>query len=246
MTDKIDTILKAINDGIMEALPSDMVKNLKLNVNSTSLVLSARSYPTKDPQCSCHPLNSINAIKTCSNQASNLQKDQLQMVNKIKISKPKEPSKDIEDKFKDLNLNLSVLEVLAHALMYNAILDKYVESLELGKNRSAFIQGKTPKKMKDTGLFTLPYMDKDPATSLLIRRGFLATANTIIDCKKAKIAVGEGVTRAIFRVKEINLGEEEESEDLIDWNKPPKRGDEAWHAKIRLIDLDGEEFTKTF
>ncbi|GKA99071.1 hypothetical protein Tco_0827008 [Tanacetum coccineum] len=40
-----------------------------------------------------------------------------------------------------------------------------------------------------------------------------------------------------------------ESEDLIKnlihQEKPPKNGDGAWHAKIRLIDLDGEEFTKT-
>nr|GEX66353.1 hypothetical protein [Tanacetum cinerariifolium] len=40
-----------------------------------------------------------------------------------------------------------------------------------------------------------------------------------------------------------------ESEDLIknpiNWDKPPKDGDRAWHAKIRLIDPDGEEFTKT-
>ncbi|GJX43437.1 hypothetical protein Tco_0260113 [Tanacetum coccineum] len=40
-----------------------------------------------------------------------------------------------------------------------------------------------------------------------------------------------------------------ESENLIEkpinWDKPPKNGDGAWHAKIRLIDLDGEEFTKT-
>ncbi|GKB65412.1 MAK10-like protein [Tanacetum coccineum] len=39
-----------------------------------------------------------------------------------------------------------------------------------------------------------------------------------------------------------------ESKDLINnpinWNKPPKNGDGAWHAKIRLIDPDGEEFTK--
>ncbi|GJS87569.1 MAK10-like protein [Tanacetum coccineum] len=32
-------------------LPSDIVKNPKLNVNSTSSVLSARSYPTEDPHC---------------------------------------------------------------------------------------------------------------------------------------------------------------------------------------------------
>ncbi|GJT22185.1 hypothetical protein Tco_0892122 [Tanacetum coccineum] len=67
----------------------------------------------------------------------------------IRTQQPKEPEKTLEDEFKDLHLNLSVLEVLAHALMYNAILDKYMESLELGKNRSAFIQGKMPKKIED-------------------------------------------------------------------------------------------------
>ncbi|GJX44396.1 hypothetical protein Tco_0261072 [Tanacetum coccineum] len=48
MTNKIDTVLKAITDRIAGALPSDTVKNPKL---STSPVLSARSYPTIDPQC---------------------------------------------------------------------------------------------------------------------------------------------------------------------------------------------------
>ncbi|GKF20995.1 hypothetical protein Tco_0069633 [Tanacetum coccineum] len=51
MTNKIDTVLKAITDRIAGALPSDTVKNLKL---STSPVLSARSYPNMDPQCSTH------------------------------------------------------------------------------------------------------------------------------------------------------------------------------------------------
>ncbi|GKB52083.1 hypothetical protein Tco_0902836 [Tanacetum coccineum] len=37
MTNKIDTVLKAITDRIMGALPSDTVKNPKPNVNSTSL-----------------------------------------------------------------------------------------------------------------------------------------------------------------------------------------------------------------
>ncbi|GJU36030.1 hypothetical protein Tco_1184384 [Tanacetum coccineum] len=52
MTSKIDTVLKAITDRIKGALPSDMVKNPKLNDNSTSPVFSARSYPTEDPQYS--------------------------------------------------------------------------------------------------------------------------------------------------------------------------------------------------
>nr|GEV00814.1 hypothetical protein [Tanacetum cinerariifolium] len=239
MTNKIDTILKAINDRMTGALPNDTFKNPKLNVNSTSLVLSARTYPIKDPQCSSHSLNLINAVKACSKQASNFQKYQLQMGIKIRTPRPKEPEKALEDEFKDLHLNLLVLEILARALMYNAILDKYVEILELGKNGIAFIQGKMPEKMKDLVLFTLPYvtksypvgivknvevhigrlkllddfyvidMDKDPATLLLVGRGFLATTNAVIDCKKAKIAVGERVTMLIFGVKEIDLGDED-------------------------------------
>ncbi|GJU50950.1 MAK10-like protein [Tanacetum coccineum] len=52
-------------------------------------------------------------------------------------------------------------------------------------------------------------MKKDPETPLLIGRGFLATANTVIDCRMAKIAVGEGTTRSIFGVKGVDLDEEE-------------------------------------
>ncbi|GKA57966.1 hypothetical protein Tco_0757154 [Tanacetum coccineum] len=59
MTNKIDTMLKSITDRITGSLPSDMVKNSKL---SNSLVLSTRSYPTIDPQCSTHIHGSINAI----------------------------------------------------------------------------------------------------------------------------------------------------------------------------------------
>nr|GEV93837.1 hypothetical protein [Tanacetum cinerariifolium] len=321
----------------------------------------------------------------------------------IKTQQLKEPKPTLEDEFQDLHLNLPVLEVLTYAPIYNAILDKYVESLELGKNGSAFVKGEIPAKMKDHRLFTLPCrlgvcepfdiladlglcvniiplylfkklnirileetdhifrlaygtksypvgivkdvevhigklkllndfyvinMKKDPETPLLVGRGFLATANAVIDCRMAKIVVGEGITRSVFRVKGVDLGDEEapywttlgkresykpwprsngvgsqtpyyarkdfldfhlpgeweiardaelnpfkdtlvfrrmveflgsipinlksnmwESEDLIknpiNWEKPPKDEDGAWHAKIRLINPDGEEFTKT-
>ncbi|GKC68872.1 MAK10-like protein [Tanacetum coccineum] len=36
------------------------------------------------------------------------------------------------------------------------MLDKYMESLELGKNGLAFVQGEVSAKMEDPGLFTLP------------------------------------------------------------------------------------------
>ncbi|GKC99874.1 hypothetical protein Tco_1170149 [Tanacetum coccineum] len=59
MTNKISIVLKAITDQIAGTLPSDTIKNLKL---STTPVLSARSYPTQDPQCSNNVHGSINAI----------------------------------------------------------------------------------------------------------------------------------------------------------------------------------------
>ncbi|GJX76618.1 MAK10-like protein [Tanacetum coccineum] len=139
MSNKIDTFFKDINDQITGALPSDTVKNPKLNVNPTSSVSSARSYPMEDPQSSSRPLNLVNAIKTCFKPTNKFQKDQLQVktltVNKIRTPKPKEPKKPLEDEFKDLHVKLLVLEVLAHDLIYNAILDKYVESLELGDSK---------------------------------------------------------------------------------------------------------------
>ncbi|GKA63228.1 hypothetical protein Tco_0762834 [Tanacetum coccineum] len=62
MTNKIDTLLKAITDRMAGALLSDTVKNSKLNVNTTTSVLSARSYPTEDPQCSTHIHEDTNTI----------------------------------------------------------------------------------------------------------------------------------------------------------------------------------------
>ncbi|GJT43245.1 hypothetical protein Tco_0951960 [Tanacetum coccineum] len=136
MTNKIDTFLKAINDRMTGALPSNTVKNPKLNINPTSLVLSTFSYPMKDPQSSSRPLKSVNAIKTCSKPTNDFQKYQPQvknlMVNEIGTPKPKELEKTLEDEFKDLHFSLPVLEVLAYTPIYNAILDKYVKSLELG------------------------------------------------------------------------------------------------------------------
>ncbi|GKE76563.1 hypothetical protein Tco_1542683 [Tanacetum coccineum] len=153
MTNKIDTVLKAIIDQITGTLPSDTVKNPKLG---TTLVLFARSYLTIDPQCSSHPSNSINAIKAHFKEAAISQTSLRQPEIKNKPSQLEEPEPTTEDEFQDFHLNLPVLEVLAHALVYNAILDKYIESLELGKNGLAFVQGETPAKIRDPGLFTLP------------------------------------------------------------------------------------------
>ncbi|GJS37807.1 MAK10-like protein [Tanacetum coccineum] len=371
MTKKIDIVIKAITDRIAGALPSDMIKNLKL---STSLVLSACSYPKIDPQCSSHPSTSINSIKAHSKEATISQISLLRLGMEIETQQPEEPEPTLEDEFQDFHLNLPVLEVLDHALIYNAILDKYVESLELEKNGSAFVQEEIPAKMEDhrrlltvdlgeyepfdtladlglriniiplylfkklnIGLleetnhifgladgtksypvgiikdvevrigklkllndFYVIDIKKDPKTTLLVGRGFLATTNAeeeapywttlgkresykprpcldgvgvrtpyyarkgFLDChlpKEWEIARDAELNSfkdvLVFRrmveilgAIPINLKSNMwESEDLIknsiNKDKPPKNGDGAWHAKIRLIDLDGEEFTKT-
>ncbi|GKG18272.1 hypothetical protein Tco_0372570, partial [Tanacetum coccineum] len=90
-------------------------------------VSPARSYPIIDPQCSSHLSTSINAIKAHLSDTITMPQQ------------PEEPEPTLKDEFKDLHLNLLILEVLAYAPIYNAILDKYAESLEIGKNGSAFV-----------------------------------------------------------------------------------------------------------
>ncbi|GJT09376.1 MAK10-like protein [Tanacetum coccineum] len=356
VTNKLDTFLKAFNDQMTGLLPSDTVKNPKLNTPTSS----ARSHPAGDPQSSYNSFKPFNAIQTCFKSNTCDKKDQLQ-VNTLTVSENetptlKEPKKPLEDEFADLHLNRTVLEVLAHVPMYDALLDKYIVGLELGENGSEYIQSIAPEKMKDPGLedgtksypigivrnvevrvgklklfedFHVVDMEREPTCPLLLRIGFLATANAVIDYKKAKIAVGKGLTRSIFGVKELDFGDDNEpywttigkresyklrtskdgigaqppyyakrdflnnhlpgewgisrdaevnlfkdvlvfrkmveflgtipinlkgnmweSKDLIEnpinWNRPPKEGDGAWHIRIELIDPDGEKFDRAF
>ena len=88
MTNKIDTVLKAITDRMTGALPSDTVKNPKLNDSPATSVLSARSYQREDPQCSSQVQNSINVITTCSNE-NDPSNDKPLTVNEIGTSKSK-------------------------------------------------------------------------------------------------------------------------------------------------------------
>ncbi|GJW43851.1 hypothetical protein Tco_0072650 [Tanacetum coccineum] len=99
MTNKIDIVLKAITTRMAGALPSDTVKNPTQNINSTSPALSARSYPTVDPQCSSHPFTTINAVKTCSKEASRSQMSQLQTGIGIGTQQTGEPKPTLEDEF---------------------------------------------------------------------------------------------------------------------------------------------------
>ncbi|GKB75953.1 zinc finger, CCHC-type containing protein [Tanacetum coccineum] len=223
MTNKIDTVLKAITDRVTGALPSDTVKNLKLNVNSTSLILSARPYLKVDPQCSSHPSTSINDVKTCSTETNHSQKRQLQTMMGIETQQTKDTEQTLADEFKDLHLNLPVLKVRAQAPIYNAILDKYVESLELGKNGLG--DSEPFDTLADLGacINIIPlYLFKKLNIGLLEetdhvfgladgtnRKRIPSNRHAVIDCRKAKIAVEEGITRLVLGVKGVELSQEE-------------------------------------
>ncbi|GJZ57802.1 hypothetical protein Tco_0613296 [Tanacetum coccineum] len=96
MTNKIDTVLKAITDQIAGALLSDTVKNPKLGTRPVS---SARYYPTIDSQCSSHPSTSINAIKAHFNEATISQTSLHQPKIETKPPQPEEPESTLEDEF---------------------------------------------------------------------------------------------------------------------------------------------------
>ncbi|GJR44363.1 hypothetical protein Tco_1312466 [Tanacetum coccineum] len=216
----------------------------------------------------------------------------------IEPQKLEDPELTLEDEFQYLHLNLPVLEVLAYAPIYNALLDKYVESLELGKNRLGLVQGEVSAKMEDPGLFTLPcrlgdskpfdaladlgscvniiplYLfkklniglleetdhifgladgtksyPKDPETRLLVGRGFLATANAVIDCRMDKITVGEGITSTwmTFGGNTRDLGSfGEETDKITDLHQIheevlfTERGDGVACIKRRRRDLSND------
>ncbi|GJQ89861.1 MAK10-like protein [Tanacetum coccineum] len=198
MTNKIDILLKAITNRIARALPSDTVKNPKI---STSPVLSTRSYPTINPQFPSHPSNSINAIKAHFKEATISQTILRQPKIETEPQQLEDPEPTLKDEFQDLNLNLPVLET-GHIFR----LPDGTKSYPVGIVKDVEVHIGKLKLLND---FYVIDIKKDPETPFLVGRGFLATANVVIDCRMAKIAVGEGITRSIFGVKGVDLREEE-------------------------------------
>ncbi|GJV08029.1 zinc finger, CCHC-type containing protein [Tanacetum coccineum] len=297
-------VLKAIKDRMAGALPRDTVNNSKLNINTTTSVLSARSYPTEDPQCSSHPSTLINAVKTCSKEASHSKISLLQTRMELRTGQNGSAfvQGEVSAKIKDPGLftlpcrlgDSKPFDTLANlGSCVNIILLYLFKKLNLGlleetdhifglaDGTKSYPVGIVKDievrigKLKLLNDFYIIDMKKDPKIPLLVGRGFLETANVVIDCRKAKIAdfldyhlpgewkiardakINSFKDVLVFRrmveflgALPINLKRNMwESKDLIEnpinWDKPPKDGDGAWHAKIRIIDPDGEEFTKT-
>ncbi|GKB93706.1 hypothetical protein Tco_0979843 [Tanacetum coccineum] len=101
MTNKIDTVLKAITDRITGTLPRDTVKNPKL---STSPVFLLALYPIIDPQCTSLPSTSSILIESTFMEA-NISKNPT-VIRKLE-NEPQQP-KNPNQLFK-MNFMISIL-----------------------------------------------------------------------------------------------------------------------------------------
>ncbi|GKB92215.1 reverse transcriptase domain-containing protein [Tanacetum coccineum] len=217
ITNKIDTVLKAITDRIAGALPSDIVKNPKLNVNSTSPVLSAHQ---PQPATEIRTQQPEEPEKTLEDEFKDLHLNlpvlkvlaHAPMHNAImdKYLGNSEPFDTLADLGACVNiiplylfkkLNIGLLEETNHVFG----LADGTKSYPIRIVRDVEVHIGRLKLLTD---FYVIDMKKDIETPLLVGRGFLAIANAVIDYRKAKIAVGEGITRSVFGVKGIELGQE--------------------------------------
>ncbi|GJR40514.1 MAK10-like protein [Tanacetum coccineum] len=135
MTNKIDTMLKAITDGIVGILPSDTVKNPKL---STTPVLSARSYPTEI--CNAQP-TSIDKKKKATLEPSTLTHKVLSggpvydAILKKKITKKE-----------DIRGNFEIPCSRGDLKHMNALVDQGSDNLEKEHTKSVYLRNEKDKK----------------------------------------------------------------------------------------------------
>ncbi|GJX18027.1 hypothetical protein Tco_0218859 [Tanacetum coccineum] len=185
MTNKINTVLKAITDQITGALPSDMVKNLRQNVNSTSPVLLLVFFTVGEGIT-----RSVFRVKG------------------VDLGEEEAPYWTTLGKRESYKSRPSLDRVGAQTLYYA---------------RKDFLDFHFPREWEISRDAEL-----NPFKDVLVFRRMMEFLGAM----------------------PINLKSNMwESEDLIknpiNWVKPPKNGDGAWHSKLRLIDPYGEEFTKT-
>ncbi|GJU22763.1 MAK10-like protein [Tanacetum coccineum] len=200
MTNKIDTMLNAITDRIAGTLPSDTVKNPKLG---THPVLFAHKY--------------VESLELSKNGSVFVQGEiSVKMGDpglftlpcRLGDSKPFDTLADLGScvniiplyLFKKINIGL--LEETDHVFGLADGTKSY--PVRIVRDVEVHIG-----KLKLLNNFYVLDMKKYPKTPLLVGRGFLATANAVIDCRMAKIVIGEGITRSVFGVKGVDLGEEE-------------------------------------
>nr|GEV13137.1 MAK10-like protein [Tanacetum cinerariifolium] len=120
------------------------------------------------------------------------------------------------DTLADLGSRVNLLSLKLFKELKVVLLEETDDVLGLADGTQSYLVGIVRnvevrvEKLKLFEDFHVVDMEREPKCPLLVGRGFLGTANSVVDCKKVKIAVGEGLTRSILRVKELDFGDDNE------------------------------------
>ncbi|GJW99054.1 MAK10-like protein [Tanacetum coccineum] len=221
------TRFKAINDRLTGALPSDKVKIPKLNVNPTSLVSSARSYPTEDPQSS-----SRLADGTKSYPVGILRNVEVH-IGKLKL---------LEDFYViDMEKDPTCPLLVGRGFLATA-------SAVIDYKKAKIAAGEGITSTDGIGARPPYYAKKDFMNHYLPGEWEIARDAKLFPFKDVLVfrKMVEFLGTIPINLKGNMWESEEFIEKKIDWNKPSKEGDGAWDIKIELIDPDGEKFNRTF
>nr|GEV99263.1 retrotransposon Orf1 [Tanacetum cinerariifolium] len=212
MSNKIDTVLKVITDRITGAVPSDMVKNLKL---STSPVLSARSYLNIDPRCSNHIHGSINAITIYFEKQSNShdekteENDEEEKVSPKKIdvnsSPPPNPAVSFITKKIDVNSFLESLGLVPNRLVPNLFATKGMTTTENSNKGVSNFTGMINEMHVFVGNFIVDFMiAKDISSIINPRLSQVVIGKPFVEISNMTQDPPEGVVRFINRTDKVS------------------------------------------
>ncbi|GJW82079.1 hypothetical protein Tco_0146054 [Tanacetum coccineum] len=213
MTNKIDTVLKAITDRIMGTLPSNTVKNPKLNVNSTSLVFSSRSYPTEDPQCSARATDKDHhvmvRVESERKESKGEEREEEGNTKNINTDSPLQPDPSIlfiTKKVHKLNLFLETLGLVSQSsdtefvctkgddedIMFIEIIKKYDDSLEeeLKVEVNAMTEG----------------LEDDRNFTYVIEFMIIEDISSIIDPRLSQVVLGKPFIEISNMTRDLSVG----------------------------------------
>ncbi|GKB42928.1 hypothetical protein Tco_0887870, partial [Tanacetum coccineum] len=183
MTHKIDIVLKVITNRLVGSLPSDTVKKPKL---STSLVLSTRSYPIIDPHAHRTPPLQSTPSKHVPRRQTFPRQASCKQGRGLERNHQKSPNQLLK-----MNSRICISTYrLGDSKPFDTLADLgscvNIIPLYLFKNLNIGLSEETDH------IFGL-------ADGTNLTPGFLETANAVIDCRMAKIAVREGITRESYK-----------------------------------------------
>ncbi|GKC27401.1 MAK10-like protein [Tanacetum coccineum] len=230
VTQSVKSVKSCINSPAIFWKGMPQVKSIAVEVNE--------QLKTQDPKETIkdyvHLDHSVLESSTLNTKLKFQEKGSKYVLNEV-LSKTKDPrlfifpcrlgdSKPF-DTLVDLGSNVNLIPLCLYRTLNIGLLEGTDSTLVLADGSKAYPIGLVRNvkvqiiSLKLLDNFYVVDIKKDPTCLLLVGRGFLATANAIIDCKGAKIVVGEGLNKSTYRAIQQEFCDEEES----DWTTVVRR-----------------------